>query len=392
MILERTTSSSPSSSGSPATSTSAAPTWSASSTASRSCSSSSRRPTATRQDAYDDNLRDYRDTIPQLFWHNALVILSNGGDAGRQPSPPLGALRRVEEDRRRGRAGRRLPRDRAIRGTCAPGRLLDLVENFVAFEEARGGLVKMLAQNHQFLGVNSAIAAVDADLGENAGGSASSGTPRARARAFDGLVRPEGAAHAAGQLDLRDRHRPHELDDQLHRDLRGSGAVTKDATSARRDSGAHLRELLRGNQRYVFTLIHKFRTERGRDAIPCSPTAPTSSSSPTRRTAASTTRSPLNMRRALPNAAFIGFTGTPLIAGEEKTREVFGDYVSIYNFAPVDRGRRDRPALLREPDPRAAARQRATSTSDLDAAARGGRARRGAGEARSSAVRARSTT
>jgi type I restriction enzyme R subunit len=41
-----------------------------------------------------------------------------------------------------------------------------------------------------------------------------------------------------------------------------------------------------------------------------------------------------NMRRALPNAAFIGFTGTPLIAGqEERTREVFGDYVSVYNFA-----------------------------------------------------------
>ena len=40
----------------------------------------------------------------------------------------------------------------------------------------------------------------------------------------------------------------------------------------------------------------------------------------------------LNMRNALPNAAFLAFTGTPLIAGEERTREVFGDYVSIYNF------------------------------------------------------------
>ena len=40
----------------------------------------------------------------------------------------------------------------------------------------------------------------------------------------------------------------------------------------------------------------------------------------------------MNMRHALPNAAFLAFTGTPLIAGEEKTREVFGDYVSVYNF------------------------------------------------------------
>ena len=38
------------------------------------------------------------------------------------------------------------------------------------------------------------------------------------------------------------------------------------------------------------------------------------------------------MRSALPNAAFIGFTGTPLMAGEERTKEVFGDYVSVYNF------------------------------------------------------------
>jgi type I restriction enzyme R subunit len=40
----------------------------------------------------------------------------------------------------------------------------------------------------------------------------------------------------------------------------------------------------------------------------------------------------LNMRTALPHASFIAFTGTPLIEGEEKTRQVFGDYVSIYNF------------------------------------------------------------
>ena len=74
------------------------------------------------------------------------------------------------------------------------------------------------------------------------------------------------------------------------------------------------------------------------------------------------------MRRALPNAAFIGFTGTPLIAGqEERTREVFGDYVSIYNFAPVDRRRRDRPALLREPHPRAAARRPTSLKDELDA-------------------------
>ena len=64
------------------------------------------------------------------------------------------------------------------------------------------------------------------------------------------------------------------------------------------------------------------------------------------------------MRQALPNAAFMGFTGTPLIAGEELTRQQFGDYVSDLQLPRRHRGRRDRPALLREPHPRAAARQR----------------------------------
>jgi type I restriction enzyme R subunit len=94
----------------------------------------------------------------------------------------------------------------------------------------------------------------------------------------------------------------------------------------------HLRQLLAEDHRYVFTLIHKFRTERGEthpvvsdrdDVIVITDEA--------HRTQYDTLA--LNMRNALPNAGFLAFTGTPLIIGEERTREVFGDYVSIYNFA-----------------------------------------------------------
>jgi len=81
----------------------------------------------------------------------------------------------------------------------------------------------------------------------------------------------------------------------------------------------------------VFTLIQKFRTEEGgtypklsdRDDI----VVITDEAHRSQYDVFA-----LNMRNALPNAAFIGFTGTPLIAGEERTKEVFGDYVSIYNF------------------------------------------------------------
>src|SRR5437660_6679639 len=79
-------------------------------------------------------------------------------------------------------------------------------------------------------------------------------------------------------------------------------------------------------------MIHKFRTENGE-------TNPVDSdrnnviviTDEAHRTQYDTLA--LNMRNALPNAGFLGFTGTPLIAGEERTKEVFGDYVSVYNYA-----------------------------------------------------------
>ena len=99
-------------------------------------------------------------------------------------------------------------------------------------------------------------------------------------------------------------------------------------------SAANLRELLAADHRYVFTLIHKFRL----DATAGETTMPVLSdradviviTDEAHRSQYDTLA--LNMRRALPNAAFMGFTGTPLIAGEELTRQQFGDYVSIYNF------------------------------------------------------------
>ena len=49
--------------------------------------------------AYHDNLRDYKDTIPHLFWYNALIILSNGfREQSRQPDSELGAFHRMETD------------------------------------------------------------------------------------------------------------------------------------------------------------------------------------------------------------------------------------------------------------------------------------------------------
>ncbi|HYG23308.1 MAG TPA: HsdR family type I site-specific deoxyribonuclease [Verrucomicrobiae bacterium] len=116
-----------------------------------------------------------------------------------------------------------------------------------------------------------------------------------------------------------------ELDDQIAKTFAATGAVS-DAALCHAESREHLKALLRGNERYVFTLIQKFGSaemlnERS-DVIVLTDEA--------HRSQYDTLA--LNMRAALPKAMFLAFTGTPLIAGEERTKEVFGDYVSIYDF------------------------------------------------------------
>jgi len=194
--------------------------------------------------------------------------------------------------------------------------------------------VKLLARNHQFPGVNSALARM-AELRD--------ASPDARGR-WGVLWHTQGPGKTVSMLFFSQkvlRRMPgnwsfvivtdrEDLDNQTHREFQMAGVVTEEHVRA--TSSAHLRQLLAEGHRYVFTLIHKFRTEKGEthpvvserdDVIVITDEA--------HRTQYDTLA--LNMRNALPNAGFLGFTGTPLIAGEERTREVFGDYMSVYNFA-----------------------------------------------------------
>ena len=120
-----------------------------------------------------------------------------------------------------------------------------------------------------------------------------------------------------------------ELDDQIYKNFARCGVVTEKQAQA--TSGEHLKQMLSEDHRYVFTLIQKFRTAQGEvypkltdrdDVIVITDEAHRSQYD----------TFALNMRNAMPNASFLGFTGTPLMVGEEKTKEVFGDYVSVYNF------------------------------------------------------------
>lgn len=125
-----------------------------------------------------------------------------------------------------------------------------------------------------------------------------------------------------------------ELDTQLHDEFADAGAIPAEAR-VHAESIAHLRELLTADHRYVFTLIQKFQPSKGQGEREMPVLSERSDiiviTDEAHRSQYDTLA--LNMRRALPNASMMGFTGTPLIAGEEQaTREQFGEYVSIYNF------------------------------------------------------------
>jgi len=215
-----------------------------------------------------------------------------------------------------------------IRGLCQPARLLELVENFTLFSEQKAGMVKILSQNHQLLGVNNAIAATlkARAQGHGRGGVfwQTQGSGKSLAMVFFAQKILRKVPGDWTFVVVTDRV---ELDEQIAKTFKACGAVSEaDAKECHAASGVHLRKLLSENHRYVFTLIHKFQTtdvlSERRDIIVLTDEA--------HRSQYDTLA--LNMRAALPNALFLAFTGTPLIAGEERTREVFGDYVSIYDF------------------------------------------------------------
>ena len=282
--------------------------------------------------AYDENLTDYRDTIPQLFWPNGFVILSNGSDAkvGATYAPWefFGSWKFIDAQGGQGLVAL----ETVIRGTCARGRLLDLIENFIAFIERPGGLIKAVARNHQFLGVNSSVENLlhIRSIGDKRLGvfwhTQGSGKSLSMLWFTQKVLRriPGGWTFVM----VTDRI---ELDEQLHDEFADAGVISKEARVHAEDS-THLRELLASDQRYVFTLIHKFRLQGTETIMPVLSERDDIIVITDEAHRSQYDTLALNMRRALPNAAFMGFTGTPLLVGEELTRREFGDYVSIYNF------------------------------------------------------------
>ncbi|MDA0193564.1 MAG: type I restriction endonuclease subunit R [Bacteroidetes bacterium] len=282
--------------------------------------------------AYEDNLKDYKATIPKLFHCNAFIILSNGLES------KIGAVtsryehfndwKRIEENEEG-----RVSLETILLGVCERNRFIDLLENFIMFDDSVGSVIKLIARNHQFLGVNKAINHIKLQNDKYEKGEITlaekqklgvfwhtQGSGKSYSMVFlcQKILRKVGGYTF---LLVTDRL---ELDKQIYGTFSGVGAV-KDK-SARADSGEDLQKLLKTDTRYIFTLIHKFNFEyvvTGRDNIIVI-------SDEAHRTQGGSLA--VNMRKVLPKASFMGFTGTPLFKDDELTRRIFGDYVSTYDF------------------------------------------------------------
>jgi len=281
--------------------------------------------------AYQNNFCDYRKEIPQLFWYNSLVILSNGSIS------KIGSLtatweyfsdwKKINSEGEEGI----ISLDTMIRGTCDKTKLLDIVENFTLFSEEQGSLIKLVAKNHQYLGVNNCLEAVQ-NIRENQGKLGVFWHTQGSGKSFSMQFFSQKVHRTVEGnwtfVIITDRE---DLDDQIYKNFAKTGAVTEPEKEVRANSGEHLKQLLTEDHRYVFTLIQKFRTKKGEqypqlsdrnDLIVIADEAHRSQYD----------SFAANMRTALPKAGFIGFTGTPLLVGEQATRREFGDYISIYNF------------------------------------------------------------
>ncbi|AVJ56735.1 type I restriction endonuclease subunit R [Idiomarina sp. OT37-5b] len=279
--------------------------------------------------AFENNLSDYKDTIPHLFYHNAFVILGNGVDA------KIGSISsKFEHFNDWKRLAEAEPgmvdMETLLKGICAKHNFLDLFENYTLFDESNGKLVKIIARNHQFLGVNRAIGAVqerEARKGKLGVFWHTQGSGKSYSIVFFARKIHRKLGGNFTFLICTDRE---DLDKQIYNTFAGCKLVDNDKDPCRASSGTHLKALLNQHKAYVFSLVQKFN----QDVDPDEPYSERNDiiviTDEAHRTQYG--RLSLNLRNALPNASYIGFTGTPLFKDDEITRRVFGDYISTYDF------------------------------------------------------------
>ena len=292
-----------------------------------------------------NQLRTYAAQIPSLLAFNAVSVISTGTQAR------LGALGGKFEHYAPWKtidgtalAPIGVPElETLVRGVFSPTTFLDLAQNFISFTDERSGLIKRVAKYHQFHAVNRAIATtVDAvNRGDGRAGVVwhTQGSGKSLEMLFyvAKIMRNPVMANPTAVL-LTDRN---DLDDQLFDEV-FAPARTLPETPVQATSREHVRELLgsKASGGIVFSTMQKFGlTKEDRDAGRRFPLLSDRRNIVVIADEAHRTQYDLidglarNLRDALPNASFIGFTGTPTEAADHNTRAIFGEYIDVYDLS-----------------------------------------------------------
>ena len=280
------------------------------------------------RDAYTNNYTDYLDTIPHLFYYNAFLILSNGTEA------KVGTLgskyeffhewkRLSEQDQGS------VALETMLRGICKKKNFLDLLENFILYDHSGGHTAKILARNHQYLGVNEAVKAYEGRKLNNGKLGVfwhTQGSGKSYSMVFLAQKIRRKFAGSPTIVVLTDRD---ELNTQISDTFENCGLLGKTkASQFIASSGDDLIQKLRGNPSFIFTLIQKFNKPEAEPIYPDHDILIMSDEAHRSQYGIFAD----NMVRLLPTASRIGFTGTPLLSNDNITERTFGGYISVYDF------------------------------------------------------------
>src|SRR6201988_987892 len=285
------------------------------------------------QQAYDKNLVDYRRDIPQLFHYNLVAVLSNTIET------KVGSMtadweqffnwEKIEDEEEKPVPKHEVDLLRVMRALFRKETLIDLLENFVLFYADRA---KIVGKNHQFLGVNNAFGQFRERT--QRGGKLgvfwhTQGSGKSFSMAFLTQKIRRNVPGSFKFVFVTDRD---DLEDQLYKTFVRSKIISE-KESVRARSSADLIERIKNSSSYVFTLIQKFKSLAKGASYP-----KVSERDDIIVVVDEAHRSQYrdlgeNMRKAMPHANYIAFTGTPLLDAVETTKQWFGDYVSRYDFA-----------------------------------------------------------
>ena len=299
----------------------------------------------TVEDAYKQ-IKNYQLDIPTLFYYNAFNVISDGLDTrvGTITSDFTRYMAWKSENGERPKESGVNYFTTLIHGVFLKERILDIIRNFIVFQDSKGKTIKIMAGYHQYFAVRRAVERTKKSLEENSRKVGvvwhTQGSGKSLSMVFyTGCIVSDPQFHNPTIVVLTDRN---DLDNQLFATFCASSKLLLRQTPKQAQNRENLKELLRVNAGgIIFTTIQKFEesseilSERN-NIIFMADEAHRSQygldGRLDRKTGEWKYGMAKYMRDSLPNATFIGFTGTPIDFDDKSTVEVFGDYIDIYDM------------------------------------------------------------